>query len=199
LMGRYATRAEELDRLLRTERFVDLYAVARQAMFAGVERYSIKNLEPLYQFTRAADLRDANRARADLEQALELGRLDVVPREAFRTVEEYNRDDCLSTIALRDWLERLRADLVRTGTDVPRTGVGPEETRPESDKARQRRERAETLRAKLHDGIVDLPPQRSPEQARWLLGHLLEFHRREEKATWWEYFRLRNLPDEDLP
>src|SRR5262245_5347832 len=38
LMGRYATREDELDRMLRAERFVDLYAVVRQGLRASVER-----------------------------------------------------------------------------------------------------------------------------------------------------------------
>ena len=38
LMGRYATREAEVDRLLRGERFVDLYAVVRRALRASVER-----------------------------------------------------------------------------------------------------------------------------------------------------------------
>ena len=59
LMGRYATRAEQLDELLRGERFVDLYAVVRQALRAGVESYSIKKLEQFYGFTRAFPLHDA--------------------------------------------------------------------------------------------------------------------------------------------
>src|SRR5690606_17550660 len=48
----------------------------------------------------------------------------------------------------------------------------------------------------------DLPPdpdERSAEQqARWLLANMLDWHRREKKATWWEYFRLRGLSEEDL-
>jgi len=48
----------------------------------------------------------------------------------------------------------------------------------------------------------DLPDDRSKRsnegQARWLLAHMLEFHRREEKAPWWEYYRLRGLNDEEL-
>ena len=59
LMGRYATRGDELDRLLRGERFVDLHAVVRQALRAGVESYSIKQLEPFYGFARDVDLREA--------------------------------------------------------------------------------------------------------------------------------------------
>src|SRR6266550_5619920 len=56
LMGRYATREQELDKLLRAERFVDLYGVVRQGVRAGIERYSIKNLEVFYVFDRAVAL-----------------------------------------------------------------------------------------------------------------------------------------------
>jgi uncharacterized protein len=41
--------------------------------------------------------------------------------------------------------------------------------------------------------------ERTDEQrGRWLLADLLDWHRRESKADWWEYYRLRDLPDEDL-
>ena len=42
---------------------------------------------------------------------------------------------------------------------------------------------------------------RSPKRedaARWLLANLLDWHRRESKADWWEYFRLKDLTAEDL-
>jgi len=49
--------------------------------------------------------------------------------------------------------------------------------------------------------LVDVPEEqseRTPEQqAQWLLAHLLEWHRREEKAPWWEYFRLKALTDDE--
>src|SRR5713101_8653386 len=44
LMGRYASREEEVDRLLRGKVFVDLYSVVRQSLRASVEKYSIKDL-----------------------------------------------------------------------------------------------------------------------------------------------------------
>ena len=46
-MGRYATRENELDQMLRAGIFVDLYAVVRHSIRASVESYSIKQLEPL--------------------------------------------------------------------------------------------------------------------------------------------------------
>ncbi len=120
LMGRYATREQELDSLLRAERFVDLYAVVRQGVIAGVERYSIKNLECFYTFVRSVDLADANRCLHAMEQALEMQCPDLVPTEVRDAVEGYNKDDCISTLRLRDWLETLRAQLQASGTLVPR-------------------------------------------------------------------------------
>ncbi len=108
LMGRYATREEELDKLLRAGRFVDLYGVVRQGLRAGIERYSIKNLEVFYGFERAVPLADASRSLLVMEQALELNCAGGVPKEVRDVVQGYNQDDCLSALGLRGWLEHLR-------------------------------------------------------------------------------------------
>ena len=54
LMGRHATREEEVDRLLRGGVLVDLFRAVRQGLRASVESYSIKRIEPLYDFRRAS-------------------------------------------------------------------------------------------------------------------------------------------------
>jgi hypothetical protein len=63
LMGRYGTRADELDQLLRAGVFVDLYRVVRKALRAGVDSYSIKKLEPFYGLSREVDLHQVSRHR----------------------------------------------------------------------------------------------------------------------------------------
>ena len=60
LMGRFATRETELDELLRGGAFVDLYAVVRRALIASVEHYSIKDLEPFFDYVRDQSLSDAS-------------------------------------------------------------------------------------------------------------------------------------------
>ena len=45
LMLRYATREEEVDRLLRGEVFIDLHSITKQSVRASVEQYSLKELE----------------------------------------------------------------------------------------------------------------------------------------------------------
>jgi uncharacterized protein len=196
LMGRYVTRERELDAMLRAGRFVDLYAVVRQAIRAGVERYSIKSLEPLYAFQRGVPLADANRSLKQMEYALELGNPTLVSSEVRATVEGYNRDDCLSTLHLRDWLERVRADVESSGTIVPRPVLADGDAPAEVD---DRARRVEQLRAELLARVPDDRADRTAQQhARWLLAYLLDYHRREDKSAWWEYFKLCDLLEEDL-
>jgi predicted RecB family nuclease len=102
VMGRYATREEEIDRMLRAHLFVDLYGVVRQGLRASVESYSIKKLEPFYGFTRATDLQDANKALRSFEAALELEDVPSISNETKEVVCTYNQDDCASASALRD-------------------------------------------------------------------------------------------------
>lgn len=196
LMGRYATREEEIDTLLRGNRLVDLYAVVRQGLRASVESYSIKKLEPLYAFTRATPLRDANQALTKVQTALELGDLALIDTDTRATVERYNHDDCESTRFLRDWLEAQRASLIGLGAEVPRPG--PPDEAP-SEALGEWQAKIAALVAQL---TIDVPVEftdRSPAQhARWLLAYTLDWHRREQKAVWWEYFRLATLGADDL-
>ena len=121
LMGRHATREEELDRILRAKLFVDLYQIVRRGIRAGVESYSIKRLEPIYAFERAMPLPDANAALAVLQANLELGDAASISEEAKAAVVAYNVDDCRSARALRDWLEEASA--AHSSTVEPRCRV----------------------------------------------------------------------------
>ena len=57
---------------LRAERFIDLHAVFKEAMLAGVETYSLKELEKFTTYIRKVDLHDASSTRRTVEIALEL-------------------------------------------------------------------------------------------------------------------------------
>lgn len=196
LMGRYATREDDLDSLLRRLVFVDLLSVVRHSLRAGVESYSIKRLEPLYGYVRDASLPDANLALNRLQVSLELNDAAGILPEDRQTVEAYNRDDCVSTEALRDWLETQRTTLIEQGIAITRPEPG--DGAP-SENLSEWLERITPLIEQLVADVPVDPEERSAEQhARWLLANLLEWHRREEKATWWEYFRLCDLSADEL-
>jgi len=197
LMGRYGTREDEIDRMLRAKLFVDLYAVVRHALRASVESYSIKRLEPFYDFTRQTPLSEANSALANFQAHLELGDAPSITEETRAIVGRYNEDDCRSTAALRDWLEERRAELVAGGVDVPRPEDG-EDGAPNENVA-EWLARIAPVFEQLLEGVPDDPEERSDEQhVRWLLANLLDWHRRELKAAWWELFRLAAVSAEDL-
>jgi uncharacterized protein len=196
LMGRYATREEELDQMLRAKLFVDLYQIVRHGIRAGVESYSIKRLEPLYAFDRDAALPDVNAALALLQANLGLDDIPSISEETKATVLAYNRDDCRSAAVLRDWLEGLRQQLNSGGTPVPRPEPG--DGAP-NEKITDWLVRINAVIAKLTSDIPADPEQRTTEQqARWILANVIDWHRREDKAVWWEYFRLADVSAEDL-
>jgi uncharacterized protein len=197
LAGRYGTREKEMDDFLRAGVFVDLYRVVRQGIRASVESYSIKKLEPLYAFQRAADLREAGACLRQFEAWLELDADARKDRRVLETIAAYNRDDCLSAWRLRNWLEDRRLELAALlGRDVPRPEVRGNDR---SEEAEARDARVEALERTLVAGVPDAPAARSPvQQGRWLLAQLLDWHRREAKSEWWEYYRQLDLTNEEL-
>lgn len=196
LMGRYATREEEIDNLLRGKVFVDLLSVVKNAIRASVESYSLKKLEPFFNFKRQVPLHDANIALTKLSAALELNDIPSIDDETKTTVQNYNADDCFSTLHLRNWLEDLRADRIAEGVDIQRPALGQEGSSEELDeKARKVRALIDRL---THNVPVDIEERTEEQHARWILAYLLEWHRREEKAVWWEFFRLSDLIADEL-
>ena len=196
LMLRYATREEEVDRLLRGEVFIDLHSITKQSVRASIEQYSLKEMERFCDYRRRVPLPEANQARHFIEHQLELSPAPTLTDQACRIVEGYNEDDCRATERLRHWLESLRARIISNGTEVPRPQA--KDTSP-SEEVTAHQQRV----AALFDALTkDLPAElndRTPEQAaRWLLAHALDWHRREEKVKWWEFFRMKDLSEEDL-
>lgn len=190
LMGRYGVLESEIDHLLRTESFVDLYSITRQAIRAGIEKYSIKDLEQFYEYTRKAGLRDVGPAKRALEHALELGNFESLGSDTIEMVRAYNQDDTDSTFFLRNWLEDLRdPSLAR-----------PEEKSGEiQEELNEEIKRLNAIRDQLQAGISAIPEERSiDEQAKWLLGDLVGFYRREDKVSFWEKFRLKTLDAQEL-
>lgn len=190
LAGRHGTREGEIDGLLRGEVFVDLYRVVHQGVRIGTESYSLKDFEPLYMEPREGEIADAASSIVAYERWLE-DRDDSI----LADIEAYNRDDCISTWRLRDWLEDRRAGAEAHYGPLPR----PEPGEPEpSETLEEALTEAEELVARLTDGVPDGPDGRDDEtDAAWLLAHLLGWHRREQKADWWAHFdRLARSDDE---
>lgn len=197
LMGLHATREDQVDRLLRAHVLVDLHQAYRQGIRASVEEYSLKKAEPFYGFERKTPLDESRVAMRYVEHRLELGRGDEeLPDSVREVMEGYNREDCLSAAALRDWLEEQRRKVAESGKSVPRP---PEKSGDTAENLQEKLDRAAALTQQLCDGIPADPDARSPEQcAQWLVAQLLSWHRREDKRAWQEGYRFAEMDDEEL-
>src|SRR5207302_2017959 len=111
-------------------------------------------------------------------------------------VEAYNKDDCISTHCLRTWLEGIRTILIKRGEDIPRPSAGEGDS---TEAVSEWQKRIEQLSRRLTADVPADTADRTEEQhARWILANVLDWHRRENKAVWWEYYRLSALSSEEL-
>ncbi len=180
LSCRHAVCEEQLDALLRTQKFVDLYPVVRESIRTSEPGYSIKHLETFYMHKRDSIVATAADSmltysgwRATREDAL----LDEIA--------EYNQADCISTRLLRDWLVELRP------ADMPWPASQPD---TETEEIQHDPESAGRDELQAHLGHL----QDESQALGTHLSHLLEFHKREAKPQWWSRFDRQNKFEDEL-
>jgi uncharacterized protein len=195
LSCRHKTREASVDRLLRDHVLVDLHPIVRHSLRGSVEAYTLKELEIFHGFVRSANLRVAARAMQLFGWWLETADPAIDPGTLRGDIETYNRDDCLSAHRLREWLEARRGELEReTGQKLSRPLVEP--GKPSEERSKTNQETADLARL-LIEGVPPEPVPGTLEHARRLMADLLEWHWREAKSGYWEYFRARDLAPAD--
>ncbi|RAR73744.1 TM0106 family RecB-like putative nuclease [Flavobacterium aciduliphilum] len=197
LMSKYATCETEIDSFLRAGKFIDLYGIVRQSVRASVEKYSIKDLEKFFGYTREMELRTLSKLKAEYEFLLETQNLHDATKDMIEGIQLYNQDDCVSTYHLHVWLEELRASLIANGTEITRPEIVDGEA---SEGINAHMERIKPIFDALMDGVSENSSERitSIDKAKFILAHMLNWYRREKKSFWWEYFRLLSMPADEL-
>ena len=190
LMTRYATREHEVDELLRRHVFVDLYAVLRQGARVGTESYGLKAIEALYSFDRENEVEGGVGAARRYENWMRSG--DQADLDAIAI---YNENDCRSTYELREWLMARRPDCEEQ-FGIELDSLEPEPPKEPSDRTRVWLERLEAIRIPLTADLPEDEAEWTPEQAtRARAADLVDYHRREARPGWWEFFsRLDRSP-----
>lgn len=197
MAGQHSTCVDEVDELLRGDVLVDMFRAVRQGLRASVESYSIKKLEPFYEYKRDVNLPDANFALHVFQTVLAFGPGEENLDDIKTAIEGYNRDDCVSALRLRDWLEGLRKELEeQVGAALARP-VSKEE--PLSENLSEYLQRVRAVEERL---MASLPEEKETwtesHKATALLADLLEWHRREDKSKYWEYFTRCDYSDDEF-
>ena len=179
----HGTREAEVDDLLRGRKLVDLYKVVREAIRTSEPNYSIKSMERFYlDGKRGGEVTTAGDSIVIYERWRRLG-----DQRLLDDIGEYNRIDCSSTLACRDWLVGMRDPVRPWFEHVPEPA--------KADRADERDD-AERRVAEMADAL--LAGQEGREPWRQLVVDLLEFHRRESKPGWWSMFSRQDMEHEQL-
>ncbi len=177
----FASREDAVDRQLRAEKFVDLYAIARQALRTSEPDLSLKTLEIFFADKRAEDVKKADQSIVHYHRWRETG-----DQALLDGILAYNKVDCENTEGLRNWLLALRPDLPWW------TKPGSPPALEKSEEAAEREARHEALRQAVRRGGTHLS-----DRGRELTAYLIDFHTRAKKPEQWAVFdRCSREPDE---
>jgi len=196
LMGKYATRENQVDDLLRNEVFVDLYTIVRQGLIVGTPNYSLKEIEKLYLEKRAGGVTTAGGSVVAYQRWLDApDGATWQNSKMLREIRDYNQVDCESTAILRDWLVAQQKQ-----TNIPYLPKPLKEAKGKKNDASEDRQRPSTVLAnellkQVADGKVQ-PKERAEVQE--LLAWLLEFHWREAKPVFWRMFDRHDMTEQEL-
>jgi len=189
LMGRYGVREHEVDTLLRNEVFVDLYKIVRHGILVGEPSYSIKNVEHIYRGRRDTDVASGSESVVVYEEwRTNPDGITWEVSPVLKAIRNYNIDDCDSTQELAEW---LRSEQSANGIEY--VGDTPDESVQEAEEETE----VTRLRDKLLE-MAELELDGGKQSVLRNLAWLLEFHKRENKPTWWRLFDRLGLTEVDL-
>lgn len=179
LASMHGVHEEDVDDLLRGNKLVDLYRVVREALRVGERSYSIKALERFYMEKRKTEVVSGGESIVVYERWRQTRDDSLLER-----IRDYNRDDCFSTLGLRDWLLGIRRP--RAASGIPAVAPEQVENDPKAAEDRARREAAALEQAELEARLLDCPAEE--HGFRQCVADLVGFHRREAKPVWWAFF-----------
>jgi len=190
LAARHGVGEEAVDDLLREGVLIDLYPLVTKSTRVGSHSYSIKKLEPLYMSTHrsgVANAADSVSEYADARQLIADGNVDEGEAK-LAAIASYNEYDCVSTLALRDWLlDRAREN-----------GITPTPARDlELDLPVPREPSPVYLELAAHVADIPFGDRTDDDTAIALASAAIDYHRREAKKFWQDHFdRLARPVDE---
>ncbi len=187
LMSLHGTHEAEVDNLLRFGKLVDLYKVVREGMMISEPAYSLKNVEHFYLSERTGEVKNAGASVVYYDRWKETG-----DKTFLQNIEDYNRDDVISTYELRQWLLKIR----------PKGLQWAYHTENQTSDISMRNDKEIRLAAYQTMLTESLPDDRSKwtkhDEIKELTYQLLDFQRRAAKPVWWSVFFRAEMTSEEL-
>lgn len=217
LAERHGIKTQEVEWLIESNKFVDLYSVVTNSIFAGFEGYSIKKLEAFYpeKLTRSEKVKNAGDSIVEYDLYREAIVIDPNGPEAstlLEAIHDYNKDDCVSTLHLYNWLSELPGatskyqEWLLAIENQKLAREEQEQSQPNDSSAAQARAELERIEretalllAKVPMAQVGANPEVDQQYSAWLtLAHSMMFYKREAVAFWLRVYILTQALPEQL-
>jgi len=176
LTSLYKIKGIEYDYYLRSGKFVDLFRVTKQAILVSENSYSIKNLEKFYNFKRHGDVK-----KGEQSEEFYVEWTKSKNQKLLDEIEFYNKEDCVSTFELRQWLLKIKPE-----------GIKWFETTEEHEEIRPHEELMIEYLNKIQDSKI------KNKELKQILSDIIGFYTREDKPSWREFFDRRDLTHAEL-
>lgn len=188
------TRTEFRDQLLREGKLVDLYRVVDSGLQLSLSSYSIKHVEKYYGIKHSGNVASAGESIVMYEK-FRLASDEDTKKELLQSIEDYNKDDVVSTWKLHQWLENLRPEGMSYFVH--------EQVEYEQRQINENNERVQAQTQALKDIEVwlneqELNPKDKSEEVAELLRQVLDFYYREKLPKFWRKFQRKSTDEVNL-
>ena len=202
-LGRLATthgiHKTTWDQWLREELFIDLFPIVRNGLLLGSQSYSIKKVEKLYldnlrqeEISTAAD---SVIQYAEWQKSNEPKRTgkSISESKKLQDLQDYNKKDCESTEELHKFLTKYKNSLKISDRPNKWGELNEEDTKTIFEKELE--VLAKKIQKEIPNPLKD-PLAKGPYEVNYkhqqLLSDLIDFHEREAKIEWWEFFARKD-------
>ena len=170
-----------VDRLLRQEKFIDLYRVVSQCMQTSEKDLSLKTIEKFYRKERAADIKTADDSMRLFDNWASTGN-----KKFMDDIIDYNEEDCVSTFDLREFLLKERPKDFNWFT--------------QTDEEKSKNLEVKDFELKETSVRLKLLSKKKKDNEKIIndLVDLVGFHRREDKSKYWAKFDRQAKSPEEL-
>ena len=151
--------------MLRNEKFVDLYKVVKQGYHFRNWPINKRFRDILYE-TKESNISTGEDSVEKFIEWKETGNNKIL-----EDIESYNKEDCISTQLLLDWLHSIKP------SDSILYEI-PEKVELDESNTNEIKETKKLL----------MRNKNSPNNINQLISDILEFHVRENKSDWWLFF-----------
>ena len=209
LASRHQIHQALIDQWLRDQLLVDLYPIVRNGLLIGADSYSIKKVERLYGKARDGQVDNAADSVVQYAEWRKSGQSQhpgpgdgAGQSPLLKDLQDYNETDCQVTEGLHRFLLGL-PQMAQIPFRANRWGGAAEQVADDGETTTYERElevAARELLAELPASITDeegIGPRGLSWRLQCLLAQLIDFHEREGKVEWWEFFHRLQMTPED--